>query len=74
MRLLCRFFCRSCGFPEEERARALETEIAHLQRKYGDDWMKYFPYHLDATYDDSDGASWDDGFDDEDEADDWWRK
>ena len=60
--------------PEEERARALEMEIEHLQRKYGGDWMKYYPYHLDATYDDSDESSPDDSFDDEDEADDWWRK
>jgi hypothetical protein len=61
--------------PEEERARALEMEIEHLRRKYGGDWMKYYPYHLDATYDDSDEGSGDDGFDDdEDEGDDWWRK
>jgi hypothetical protein len=41
--------------PEEERARALEIEVQHLKRKYGDDWMRYYPYHLDMEYDDEDG-------------------
>ena len=56
--------------PEEERSRMLEIEIKHLKRKYGNDWMKYYPYHLDASYDDENGNSYDYGFDDED----WWRK
>ena len=63
--------------PEEERARELEIEVRHLKRKYGDDWMKYYPYHLDANYDDENGNPYDYGFDDEDEDeenDDWWRK
>jgi hypothetical protein len=63
--------------PEEERARHLEIEIKHLQRKYGDDWMKYYPYHLDAKYDDENGNPYNYGFDDKDydeEDDNWWRK
>ncbi|HYV95126.1 MAG TPA: hypothetical protein VE978_25345 [Chitinophagales bacterium] len=64
--------------PEEERARQLEFEIEHLKRKYEDDWMKYYPYHLDPEYDDENGNSYDYGFgdddDDEEESDDWWRK
>jgi len=63
--------------PEEERARELEIEIQHIKRKYGDDWMKYYPYHLDANYDDENGNPYDYGFGDEDEDDDqddnWWR-
>ncbi len=61
---------------EEERARALEIEVSHLKRKYGDEWMKYYPYHLDASYDDENGEPYNYGFDDEedDEKDDWWRK
>lgn len=62
--------------PEEERARALEIEVQHIKRKYGDDWMKYYPYHLDKNYDDENGDPYDYGFDDEDEEDDednWWR-
>jgi hypothetical protein len=55
--------------PEEERARALEIEIQHLKRKYGEDWMKYYPYHLDKEYDDENGNpysyGWEDGGDDE---------
>ena len=64
--------------PEEERARELEFEIRHIQKKYGDDWMKYYPYHLDKNYDDENGNPYDYGFgdDDEDEDDDdnWWRR
>ena len=63
--------------PEEERARELEIEIKHLKRKYGDEWMKYYPYHLDANYDDKNGNPCDYGFGDDDEEDNddnWWRK
>lgn len=63
--------------PEEERARELEIEIKHLKRKYGDDWMKYYPYHLDANYDDENGNPYNYGFEDEkgdeNEDDNWWR-
>jgi hypothetical protein len=64
---------------EEERARFLDIEIQHIKRKYGDDWMKYYPYHLDPDYDDEDGNPYDYGLgdfdDDEDyDNDDWWRK
>ena len=41
--------------PEEGRARHLEIETEHLKRKYGDDWEKYYPYHLDPEYDDEHG-------------------
>lgn len=59
--------------PEEERARALEIEIKHIKRKYSDEWMKYYPYHPDANYDDENDNSY--GFDDDDEEDNdnWWR-
>jgi hypothetical protein len=63
--------------PEEERAMELEMEIKHIKRKYGDRWMKYYPYHLDANYDDEKGEPYDYGFEDEeddDEDDNWWRK
>ena len=63
--------------PEEERARELEIEIKHLQRKYGDEWMKYYPYHLDKNYDDENDEPYDYGFGDDEEEendDDWWRK
>lgn len=62
--------------PEEERARALEIEVQHIKRKYEDDWMKYYPYHLDPDYDDENGKPYDYGFGraDEEEDDDWWRK
>lgn len=62
--------------PEEERERALEFEIRQLKRKYDDDWMKYYPYHLDRDYDDENGNPYDYGFggdDEDDEADTWWR-
>jgi hypothetical protein len=79
----CAFFAELCSHfidedltPEEERARALECELWHIQRKYGDDWMKYYPYHLDPAYDDEYGNPYDYGFgdDDDEEEDDWWRK
>lgn len=62
--------------PEEERRRELEIEVQHIKRKYGDDWMKYYPYHLDAAYDDEYGNPYDYGFgeDEDDDEDDWWRK
>ena len=61
--------------PEEERARALEFEIRHIKRKYGDDWFRYYPYHLDKDYDDEYGNPYNYGFDDDEEdEDDWWRK
>ena len=60
---------------EEERVRELEFEIRHLKRKYGDEWMKYYPYHLDANYDDENGNPYNYGFDDDDDEDDnWWRQ
>jgi hypothetical protein len=61
--------------PEEERSRMLDIEVQHIKKKYGDDWMKYYPYHLDKTYDDENSNPHDYGFgDDEEEEDDWWRK
>jgi hypothetical protein len=62
--------------PEEERARELEIEIKHLKRKYGEDWMKYYPYHLDANYDDENGNPYNYGFEDDndEEEDNWWRR
>jgi hypothetical protein len=54
----------------------LEIEIKHLKRKYDDDWLKYYPYHLDANYDDENGNPYDHGFRDdnnEDKDDTWWR-
>ena len=61
---------------EEERRRALEIEIRHLKQKYDDDWMKYYPYHLDPDYDDDQGDPYDYGMGDEDDEDDddWWRR
>jgi hypothetical protein len=62
--------------PEEERARELEIEIQHLQRKHGDEWMKYYPYHLDAKYDDEKGNPYNYGLGndgEEDDNDNWWR-
>ena len=64
---------------EEERAMHLEIELKHLKRKHGDDFMKYYPYHLDKNYDDENGEPYDYGFgnnedDEEDEADNWWKK
>lgn len=61
---------------EEERARELEIEVSHIKRKYGDDWKKYYPYHLDPDYDDESGNPYDYGFGDgydEDDPDDWWK-
>jgi hypothetical protein len=62
--------------PEEEKARELEIEINHLRKKHGDNWMKYYPYHLDAAYDDENGKPYNYGIDDpeEDNNDNWWRK
>ena len=64
--------------PEEERERELDIEIRHLKRKYDDDWMRYYPYHLDSDYDDEDGNPYDYGMgwgehqdDDDDDDDDW---
>jgi hypothetical protein len=53
--------------PEEERARMLEIEIKHLKRKYDDDWMKYYPYHLDKAFDDEDGNPYNYGIEDEED-------
>ena len=70
-------FSDSTLSPVEERAMELEIEIKHLKRKYGEEWMKYYPYHLDASYDDENGNPYDYGFgdddEDEDEDDNWWR-
>lgn len=62
--------------PEEERARELEIEISYLKKRYEDEWMKYYPYHLDKTYDDKNGNPYNYGIDDinEDEGDNWWRR
>jgi hypothetical protein len=64
--------------PEEERRRALDCEITHLKRRHGDDWMKYYPYHLDPAYDDENGNPYDygasDWFDDDEDNDNWWRR
>lgn len=56
--------------PEEERRRLLQIEVNHLKRKYEDDWMKYYPYHLDANYDDENGNFYNYGFE-EDDNEDW---
>jgi len=79
----CRFFQELWGnfvdedlSPEEERGRALKIEVEHIKRKYGDEWMKYYPYHLDPEYDDENGNPYDYGFgihEDDDPADDWKR-
>jgi hypothetical protein len=72
-----------CGFvddelsPEEKRARELEIEINHIKQKYGDEWMKYYPYHLDKNYDNENGSPYDYGFgneEGEENDDNWWRK
>jgi len=62
--------------PEEQRASELEIEIAHLKKKYDDEWMKYYPYHLDVAYDDDEGNPYNYGIEDDgvDEEDNWWRK
>ena len=79
----CHFFAEFfAGFkdeelsPEEERTIELKCEIKHLKRKYGDEWRKYYPYHLDPDYDDENGNPYDYGFGEEndDDSDDWWRK
>ena len=58
---------------EETRARALEIELNHIRRKYGDEWMKYYPYHLDAAYDDENGNLYNYGLEveDDEEDEDW---
>lgn len=53
--------------PEEERRQRLEIEIRHLKKKYGDEWMKYYPYHLDPDYDDDDGNPYDYGMGEEED-------
>lgn len=72
----CKFFDEMFGdmvdeelTPEEERARALEIEVSHIKRKYGDDWMKYYPYHLDKEHDDIYGNPYDYGCGDDEEED-----
>jgi hypothetical protein len=61
--------------PEEERARDLEFEVRHIQKKYDDNWRKYYPYHLDKEFDDENGNPHNYGFGKDDEQDDdWWRK
>ena len=62
--------------PEEERARELEMETGYLIKKHGNDWMKYYPYHLDAAYDDENGKPYSYGIGDieEDNDDNWWCK
>ena len=62
--------------PEEQRLAHLQIEVNHIKRKYGDDYMKYYPYHLDPKYDDENGNPYDYGFGDieEDDEDDWWKK
>lgn len=61
--------------PEEERERELACEILHIQKKYGDDWMKYYPYHLDKAYDDEYGNPYNYGFEEDDDKDEdnWWK-
>ena len=66
--------------PEEERRRELEIEIKHIKRKYGEQGMKYYPFHLDKNYDDENGNPHDYGLgpdsyrDEDEEADEnWWR-
>ena len=60
---------------EEERTRELQWEIERIQKKYGDDWIKYYPYHLDKNYDDEYDNPHDYGFgNDEEDEDNWWRK
>jgi hypothetical protein len=74
---LCRDFVDEDLSPEEERKRMLEIEVQHIKRKYGDEWMKYYPYHLDAGYDDENGNPYDYGFGDDNDdegGDDWWRR
>jgi len=53
----------------------LQMEIKQLKRKYGPDWHRYYPYHLDKNFDDEDGNEYGFGDDDgDDEDDNWWRK
>lgn len=64
-------FKKECLSPQEERARSLENEVNYIKIKYGDDWMKYYPYHLDPEYDDNSGNPYDYGFGDCKEEPDW---
>ena len=67
-------FCDEELSPEEERAKHLEIDIIHLKKKYAEEWMKYYPYHLDSNYDDENGQPYNYGFDDEsnEDEDKWW--
>jgi hypothetical protein len=62
----------------EERARELACEIKYIKRKHGDEWMKYYPYHLDSNYDDENGNPYNYDFpneeEDDNDSDDWWRR
>jgi len=63
--------------PEEERDRELEIELKYIKSKYGRDWRKYYPYHLDKHWDDEDGNPYDYGVgeeEDDDDEDDWWKR
>ena len=63
--------------PEEERFRILEIEVEHIKKKYGSEWMKYYPYHLDPCFDDDDGKPFnyglEEGDDDKEDEDKWWQ-
>ena len=45
--------------PQEQRQADLEIEVRNIKRKYGDEWMKYYPYHLDENFDDQYGNPYD---------------
>jgi hypothetical protein len=55
--------------PDEERIIELEITVEAIKRKYGDDWLKYYPYHLDPIFDDDDGNPWDYGMGNEEDSD-----
>jgi hypothetical protein len=64
--------------PEEERQRMFDIELQQIKKKYGADWMKFYPYHLNPEYDDEFGNPYnygfgEDDFDDDEIEDDWWR-
>ena len=60
---------------EEERERILEIEVNYVRKKYGEYYMKYYPFHLDKNYDDANGNPYDYGFEEDEDADDnWWWK
>ena len=53
----------------------LDIEIKHIKRKYEDDpmaigWMKYYPYHLDPSYDDENGNPYNYGVEEDDDDED----